>query len=344
VRLLEEHLANLVDYEFTAQMEDFLDDISRHEKPHVDYLHKFFFGNDTPGLKQRVESKIKEVDARDISRFSLGQPESGEHQDEVFVRVGKFGPFLEQGDRRASIPHDMPPDELTLKKAVELLDQGQTEDQPLGICPDTGKPVYLKTGRFGPYVQLGSADDDEKPKNASLMKGMTPEDVDLQTALRLLSLPRTLGDHPQQGEPVIAQNGRFGPFVKCGSETRSLPEGLSPLDVTLEQALELLAKPKTRGRQASRSKEPLKVLGPSPVTEQPVRVLDGRYGTYVTDGETNATLPKDAAPDEVTMEFALELLATRAAQPSRGKKKMAKSAKAKKKTTKKAKKKSSKKA
>ena len=314
VRLLEVHLTNLVDYEFTAQMEDYLDAISRHESLHVDYLHEFFFGNDTPGLKKRVEAKIKEVDARDISRFPLGKPASGEHLDDVFVRVGKFGPFLEQGERRASVPHDMPPDELTLEKAMELLERGKSDDEPLGHCPDTGKPVYLKNGRFGPYVQLGVADDKEKPKNASLLKGMAPDEVDLPTALRLLSLPRTLGDHPDSGEAVIAQTGRFGPYVKCGSETRSLPESLSPLDVTLPQALELLATPKTRGRQASAPKEPLRVLGDSPVTQQPVRLLDGRYGPYVTDGETNASLPKDAAAAEVALEFALELLATRAAE------------------------------
>jgi len=336
VRLLEVHLSNLVDYEFTAQMEDFLDAISRHESLHVDYLHEFFFGNDTPGLKKRVETKIKEVDARDVSRFPLGKPAAGEHSDEVFVRVGKFGPFLEQGERRASVPHDMPPDELTLGKALELLDRGKSDDDPLGHCPDTGKPVYLKNGRFGPYVQLGVADDKEKPKNASLLKGMAPEDVDLHTALRLLSLPRTLGNHPDNGEAVISQTGRFGPYVKCGSETRSLPDDISPLDVTLEQALELLATPKTRGRQASAPKEPLRVLGDSPVTQQPVRLLDGRYGPYVTDGETNASLPKDAAAAEVSLEFALQLLATRAAEKPAAKG-------AKRKTAKKAAKKSTKK-
>jgi DNA topoisomerase-1 len=317
-------------------MEDFLDAISRHESLHVDYLQEFFFGNDTPGLKKRVETKIKEVDARDISRFPLGQPAAGEHLDEVFVRVGKFGPFLEQGERRASVPHDMPPDELTLEKALELLDRGKSDDDPLGHCPDTGKPVYLKNGRFGPYVQLGVADDKEKPKNASLLKGMAPEDVDLQTALRLLSLPRTLGAHPDNGEAVIAQSGRFGPYVKCGSETRSLPDDISPLDVTLEQALELLATPKTRGRQASAPKEPLRILGDSPVTQQPVRLLDGRYGPYVTDGETNASLPKDAAAAEVSLDFALQLLATRAAEKPAAKG-------AKRKTAKKAAKKSTKK-
>ena len=174
----------------------------------------------------------------------------GEHTDEVFVRVGKFGPFLEQGDRRASIPQNTPPDELTLARLLEMLNQGQREDEPLGQCPQTGKPVYLKTGRFGPYVQLGAADDEEK-KNASLPKGMAVEDVDVETALKLLALPRTLGPHPDSGLPVVAHSGRYGPFVKCGEETRSLPDDLTPLEVSLEQALVLLAQPKTgRGRRA----------------------------------------------------------------------------------------------
>jgi DNA topoisomerase-1 len=232
----------------------------------------------------------------------------------------------------------MPPDEMDLPRALELLDQGQVEEEPLGICPDTHRPVYLKNGRFGPYVQLGSAEDDEKPKNASLLKGMSLEDVDLQTALRLLSLPRTLGEHPESKEPVVAQNGRYGPFVKCGGETRSLPAELSPLDVNLSQALELLAQPKTRGRQAARAKEPLKTFDASPVTQQPVKLLDGRYGPYVTDGETNASLPRDAKSDEVTFEYALQLLAARAAQGPSKKKKAKKSKKkaARKKTAKKA--------
>jgi len=314
MRLLEQHLGGLVDYEFTAEMEEYLDAISRHEVQHRDYLREFFLGNDRPGLKQLVQDKIKQVDAREVSRFSLGKPSSGEHQDEVFVRVGKFGPFLEQGQRRASIPHNTPPDELTLETALEMLARGQREDEPLGRCPETGKPVYLKTGRFGPYVQLGAADDKEK-KNASLPKGMSPEDVDVETALKLLSLPRTLGAHPQSGDPVIAQSGRFGPFVKCGEETRSLPEELTPLDITLEQALALLAQPKVgRGRRSSAPKEPLKVFDVSPVTGQPVRLLDGRYGPYVTDGQTNASLPKGVSVESVTLDSALQLLADRAAK------------------------------
>lgn len=313
-QLLEEHLPDLVNYQFTAEMEDELDSVSRGEREHVEYLRQFYFGDGHPGLKQQLANKIGEINARDVSRILIGKPEG---EAEVYVRVGRFGPFVEQGDRRASLPDKMAPDELTLAVALELLDKAAQGDEPLGVCPETGKPVYLKAGRFGPYVQRGRPQDEEKPQNASLLKGMRPEDVTLELALKLLSLPRTLGNHPQTGEPVVAQNGRFGPFVKCGVETRSLPDGLSPLEITLEQALELLAQPKRRGRGSSR-KEPIKVFEASPVSKQPVQVLEGRYGPYVTDGETNASLPRSVSPQEVTFEQALDLLAVRAAQgPSR---------------------------
>jgi DNA topoisomerase-1 len=313
-QLLEGHLPSLVDYHFTAAMEDELDAISRGELAHLDYLRQFYFGNAHPGLKQQLEKKIDEISARDINRILIGKPADG---PEVYVRVGKRGPFVEQDERRASLPEKMAPDELTLQSALELLDKAAQGDQPLGICPETGKPVFLKLGRFGPYVQRGLPDDEEKPQNASLLRGMQPEDVDLAMALRLLSLPRELGKHPQSGEAVVAHTGRFGPYVKCGEETRSLPDSLSPLDVALPQALELLAQPKAR-RGAARRTEPIKVFEASPVTQEPVRLLEGRYGPYVTDGVTNASLPKGLAPDEVTLQRALDLLAERAAKgPSR---------------------------
>jgi DNA topoisomerase-1 len=335
VKLLEEHLANLVDYEFTAQMEDDLDTISRGEREHVDYLHRFYFGDGKPGLKRQLEHKVEEIDARNISRISIGTPAGG---GEVFVRVGRYSPFIEQGERTATVPEDVPPDELTLEKALALLDQAQQGDEPIGVCPDTGKPVFVKVGRFGPYVQRGTPKDEEKPQNASLLKGMAVENIDLAAALKLLSLPRELGLHPQQAEPIVAHNGRYGPYIKCGSETRSLPADLSPLDVSLEQAVALLAQPKTRGGRAAVSREPLKTFPESPVTGNPVQLLNGRYGPYVTDGQSNASLPKGVSPQELDFNEALNLLAARAAKGGTKKavrKKSTKKAAAKKKPAKK---------
>ncbi len=345
IRLLEEHLGPLVDYDFTAQMEDYLDQISRNEQGFREYLHEFYFGDDVSrgiapsdgkrvGLKPLLDSKVQEIDPRQTSRFSLGAPEEGEQRDEVFVRVGRFGPFIEQGERRASIPDMTPPDEISLARALELLDGASKSEEPLGYCPETGKPVYLKNGRFGPYVQLGHQDDEEKPKNASV-KGMAASEVTLDVALRLLQLPRTLGEHPESKEPIVATNGRFGPYIKCGTESRSLPNGLSPIDVTFEQAMELLAQPKQGGRgRGAAKKDPIKVFDPSPVTSNPVQLLDGRYGPYVTDGETNASLPREMKAEELTFEAALALLAARAEQG--GGKKKTKKASAKKAATKKA--------
>ncbi len=340
-QLMEKHLGELVDYQFTAQMEDELDAISRGEMNHREYLKEFYFGKDHHGLKRLLAQKIDEIDAREVSRVPLGRAPDGQ---EVNVRVGRYGPFVEYGERRASIPDQTPPDELTLEKALELLEKSAAGDEPLGICPETGKPVFLKTGRFGPYVQRGTGEGDEKPQNASLLKGMEPEDVDLGLALKLLSLPRRLGPHPETGEDIVAHNGRYGPYVKCGEATRSLPGDLSPLDLTSDQAVELLAQPKAGG-QTARNREPLKVFDASPVTGKPVHLLDGRYGPYVTDGETNASLPRGADPAEITFDFALHLLKERAERgPARrgtrskaagGRKKAAKKKTAKKKTTRK---------
>jgi DNA topoisomerase-1 len=310
-RLLEMHLPTLVDYAFTAQMEDLLDAISREEQDSAEYLRGFYFGNGQPGLKPQLESKVQEIDPREMSRFLLGKPSEGPHRDEVFIRVGKYGPFLEQGERKASIPDDLPPDELKLAKALEMLDQAAVGDEPMGHDPQTGKPIYLKSGRFGPYVQLGENDDEEK-KYGSLMQGMSPTDVSLELALKLLAFPRDLGLHPQLGESVQAMRGKFGPYIKCGSETRTLPREISPLDVTLAQALELLAQPKAQGRGRAAAKAPLKTFETSPITGKPIQLLDGRYGPYVTDGTTNASLPKDAEPESLTFDQALVLLAERA--------------------------------
>ena len=336
-QLLEVHLPDLVDYGFTAQMEDDLDAISRGEAGHVDYLRAFYFGNGHAGLKQQLLNKVDEINARDVSRIAIGLPEGGE---QVFVRVGRYGPFLEQGERRASIPDGISPDEVTLEVALGMLDRAALGETPIGNCPETNKPVFLRVGRFGPYVQLGKPDDEEKPRNASLLPGMKPEDVTLEVALKLLTLPRELGAHPETSKPIVAYNGRFGPYIKTGDDTRSLPAEISPLDVTLAQALELLAQPKKMRRGFGAPKEPLRVLGESPVTKQPVQLIEGRYGLYVADSETNASLPKGSSAEELTLDQALALLAVRAAAGPSKKKKFTRkkaAAPAAKKTTKKAK-------
>jgi DNA topoisomerase-1 len=314
-QLLEGHLPNLIDYQFTAAMEDELDAISRGDTQHLDYLRSFYFGNGQPGLKQQLETKVGEIDARDISRVYIGKPGGKDSDaDPIYVRVGRYGPFVEHGERRATLPPDVAPDEITVPVALQMLEQAQQAEEPVGVCPETNKPVFVKIGRFGPYVQRGLLDDEEKPKNASLLKGMQPSDVTLEVALKLLSLPRELGIRPESGNPVVAYNGRFGPYIKSGDDTRSLPAGLSPLEVTLEQALELLAQPKAARRGFGRVKEPIKVYDESPITKQKVQLLDGRYGPYLTDGETNASLPKDVSADELTHGQALAILAERAAQ------------------------------
>lgn len=324
-RLMEEHFGTLVDYEFTAELEDFLDSISRNEVGREEYLKKFYFGDNSGdkhnvGLQGRLKQKLEEIDPKQTARFALGTPTEGEHRDEVFVRVGKYGPYIEQGERKGSIPDGLPPDEMNLEKAMELLASSEVEEEPIGIHPPTGKPIYIKVGRFGAYIQLGEPDDEEK-RNQGLLQGMEIEDVNLELACKLLELPRTLGNFPDNEQPIQAFDGRYGPYVKCEKETRSLPAGLSPLEVTLEKAIELLRQPKTRGKRAP--KEPLRVFEEkSPVTENEVKILDGRFGPYVTDGDTNASLRKGMDAKEMTFEAALDLLAERAAKgPSKRKKK-----------------------
>lgn len=316
VRLLEENFPKLVDYQFTADMEDLLDSISRNELSSTKYLGDFYHGAEEAGLKQQLVDNMS-VSSADVCTFPLGTPEPTADQpspEPVVVRVYSEATLVQQGEnRKASVPDDLPPDELDLARAVELLAAASVGDTPLGLCPQTAREVYVKSGRFGPYVQLAVADPEgkEKPVNASLLKGMEAADVTLEMALKLLALPRNLGLYEPLGEPVLAHNGRFGPYVKCGAETRSIPANLSLLDLTLEQAAELLQKPRFGGRGPA--KEPLKVLPVSPVTGQEIKLLEGRYGPYLTDGETNASLPKTLAPADVTLEAALQLLAERAA-------------------------------
>jgi len=314
IRVMEEYFEPLVNYDFTAQMEDFLDSISRQEAVASKYLKDFYFGNEADasasiGLKPRLANA--DIKPLEMARFTLGIPEEGENREEVFVRVGKYGPSVEQGERRVSVPDEMPPDEMTLPVAMELLASGDRQNEPLGEHPETGQPIFVKVGRFGPYVQLGANDDPEK-KNRSLLKGMVPEDLTAETALLLFSLPRNLGAHPESGEAIEANDGRYGPYIKCGTDTRSLPEGVSPLEVTIAEAIELLKQPKTRGRAAP--KEPIQTFPESPITGNPVKLLEGRFGPYVSDGTTNASLPKSVDPATFTFEAALDLLAERAAR------------------------------
>ena len=346
-RLMEDHFEPLVDYEFTAELEDFLDSISRDEVGREEYLKKFYFGDGSSdrhnvGLKARLAEKLESIDPKVSARFLLGVPDAGEHREEVFVRVGKFGPYIEQGERTASIPDGLPPDEMDLGKAMELLESSEVVEEPIGTHPETGKPNYLKVGRFGPYIQLGEPDDEEK-RNQGLLQGMEIGDITVELACKLLELPRTLGENPENGQPIQAFDGRYGPYIKCEKDTRSLPAGVSPLYVTLEEAIALLKQPKTRGRGTP--KEPLRMFEqPSPVTEKEVKILDGRFGPYVTDGVTNASLRKGMDAKEMKFEAALDLLAERAAKgPSKRKKKATKKKATKKKTKKKAAKKKTKK-
>ncbi len=341
IKTLESHFSHLVDYQFTARMEDDLDAISRGDAGHLDYLEKFYFGGEHQGLKEQVEKKLEEIDVREICRFTIGKPESSEGDaEEIILKVFKNNSTVAQGELSAVLPFELAPDELTIEKAVELLENARRSAEPLGVDPDTGGLVFFKQGPHGPYVQLNSRDEnDEEPvkKRQSLLKGMEPEDVDLKLALQLLTLPRTLGEHPESKKPIEARDGRFGPYVVCEKESRSLPAEVSPLDVTLEKALELLAQPKQRGRRNAAPKEPLKSYEEkSPVTEEAVKILDGRFGPYITDGTTNASLPRGMTIEEVTFDAALEMLAERAAKgPSKKKKpkKKAKKKAAKKKST-----------
>jgi len=301
-QLLEEHYGKLVDYGFTANMEDDLDRIAAGEEERVDWLTRFYKGtNGEPGLHTMVTDHLDEIDARAVNSIEL--PGS-----DIVVRVGRYGPYLERGDSRASLPEDIVPDELTAERAEELL-AAPGDARELGLHPETGRPVLLRSGRYGPYVTEEPPEGaDEKPRTASLFSSMSPETVALEDAIRLLSLPRVVG--VDGGEDVLAMNGRYGPFIKRGNETRSLESEEQIFSIDLDQALALLAAPKTRsGRGAA--KPPLRELGQDPSSGRSVLVKDGRFGPYVTDGETNASLRGGDAVESLTLERAVELLAER---------------------------------
>ena len=314
VGLLEKHFTRLTDYEFTAKLEDQLDAIARGELGRLDYLKSFYFGNGFKGLRTLIEDGEADIDPREVCALLVGKREDG---TPVEVRIGRYGPFLSDGTARCSLPEQLSPDELDLAKAKELLDLASKGPAALGVDPQSNLPVYLKQGRFGPFVQLGDAEGDNGAKRASLLRGMEPESVDIEVALKLLSLPRELGNHPGNSDTVVAANGRYGPFVRCGEEIRSIPAGISPFDISLEQAVELLSQEKSTRRRAARS-EPLKVVGKHPETDVELKVLSGRYGPYVTDGEVNASLPKGAEPEKITVEQAVGLLRARMARIAEG--------------------------
>jgi DNA topoisomerase I len=336
VGLLEKHFGRLVDYDFTAKMEDDLDRIAAGSAASVPWLRRFYFGEDDGaegvqgsaadsgngdgdhlgGLKELV-SDLGAIDAKGISSFPVGEG--------ITLRVGRYGPYVEgpppspdEPGQRADVPDDLPPDELTIELAQELLAK-PSGDFELGIDPSTERPIVARDGRYGPYVTEVLPEGTPKtgkgavkPRTASLLKSMSLDTVTLEQALKLLSLPRTVGTDPESGEEITAQNGRYGPYMKRGTDSRSLETEEQIFTITLDEALAVYAQPKQRGRAAA--KPPLKELGTDPQTERPVVVKDGRFGPYVTDGETNATLRRDDDVETITAERGFELLADKRAK------------------------------
>ena len=361
-RLLEEHFPRLVDYDFTAGMEGDLDKIAGGDEDRSQWLQRFYFGDGegAEGLKGMADD-LDDIDARDISTVPLGEG--------VVLRVGRYGPYVEvigpDGEpQRATVPDDLAPDELTVEKARELLTMSEDDGRVLGVDPATGRTLVVRAGRYGPYVTEVIEEPDDgagvaavvpgepggptkpkkaakkaakktvaiKPRTASLFAGMTPESVTLQEALRLMSLPRVVGADPETGDEITAQNGRYGPYLKKGADSRTIASEALLFDITLEQALVIYTEPK-RGRGAT-SAPPLRELGDDPVSGGPVVVKDGRFGAYVTDGEFNATLRKEDEVESITLERAAELLADKRARGP-AKKRTAKKVTAKKTTAKK---------
>ncbi|MEJ1923006.1 type I DNA topoisomerase [Microbacterium sp. KHB019] len=346
VRLLEEHFADLIDYDFTAALEDDLDAIARGEQKRVEWLHSFYFGSDAHvGLRQVVDN-LGEIDARALNSTRI--------TENATLRFGKYGPYLEVVDpakpdergRIVNVPEDLAPDELTAAKAQELIDAPVAGDRVLGENPENGRVIVVKDGRYGPYVQENLPEDDAvvdeetgevveapkkktakkdapKPRTGSLFRSMSVDTVDLDTALKLLSLPRVVGVDPESGDEITAQNGRYGPYLKKGTDSRSLESEQQIFDVTLEQALAIYAQPKY-GAGSRRASSALAEFDADPVSGKPIRVRDGRFGPYVTDGETNVTIPRGQKPEDITFEIAVQMLADKRAKgpaPKRGAKK-----------------------
>jgi DNA topoisomerase I len=328
VQLLEQHFSTLVDYDFTARMEEDLDAIARGEAESTPWLSEFYFGHeggptaggrvpsangndhgDGVGLHALVEERLPDIDARSLNSIPLGEdPSSGQP---VVLRVGRYGPYVQRADQTGAVPDDLAPDELTVDVALGLIERQNAPDQVLGNDPETGQPIIAKDGRYGPYVQLGEPVEGEKkkPRTASLFRGMTLDTITVDDALKLLSLPRTVGTD-DDGTPIVAANGRFGPYLKKGDDTRSLGSEEELFTVTVEQAKDLFAQPKRRGRAQP---TPIATLGEHPDTKLPINMFEGRYGPYVTDGTTNASLPKGKDPSTVTLDEAVGLILARAA-------------------------------
>ncbi len=333
VRLLEEFFGELVEYDFTAEMENDLDRIADGEADRSGWLSQFYFGTDKHRGLRGVVDNLGDIDAREINSVRLS--------DDITLRIGRYGPYLEVAEegapadaapRRVNIPADLAPDELTLEKARELVEAPEVGERVLGVNPANGKQVVAKEGRYGPYVtevdpeepeaESEAAGDGaqaakpkkkvaEKPRTASLFKSMDPHTVDLDTALKLLDLPRIVGADPETGEEILAQNGRYGPYLKKGTDTRSLDSEDLIFDVDLDAALDIFAQPKYGARRASSA---LKEFDADPESGKPIRIKDGRFGPYVTDGVTNATIPRGEEVEAIDFDRAVELLADKRAK------------------------------
>ena len=352
IGLLEQHFSRLVDYDFTAAMEDELDAIAEGRLGRTDWLSGFYFGGDTGpegsvsragGLKKLVGERLEEIDAREVNSLPLLIDAQGR---QITVRVGRYGPYLERAAlpgaddggeagaavggatpdpdvpvlERANLPEDLAPDEVTAEVAERLFEQAEIGDAELGADPVTGHMIVAKDGRYGPYVTEVLPEDAPtkgknavKPRTASLFKSMSLDTIDLDTALQLLTLPRVVGADPATGEEITAQNGRYGPYLRKGTDSRSIAAEEALFTVTLEEALALYAQPKTRGRQAAAA-APLREVGVDPASGKPMVIKDGRFGPYVTDGETNASLRKGDEVDTITVDRSAELLAERRAR------------------------------
>ncbi|MFT3876729.1 MAG: type I DNA topoisomerase [Propioniciclava sp.] len=310
-RLLEEHFSRLVDYQFTAGMEDMLDEIAAGNAKRVETLKQFYFGGEGYDGLEKLVGELGDIDARALSTFA---PVGGEASG-IAVRVGRYGTYVEDAEgNRANVDEDLPPDELTVEKARELLATPSGAERELGLDEASGHPIVARNGRFGPYVTEvlpEGSPKSAKPRTASLFKDMSLDGVTLEDALKLLSLPRVVGSDAE-GVEITAQNGRYGPYLKKGTDSRSLENEDELFTVTLEQAEAIFAQPKARGRRAAAG--PLKELGADPVSGKPVVVKDGRFGPYVTDGEFNATLRKADSVEAITLERAAELLAEKRAK------------------------------